>query len=505
MTGKSNSANETKIYQIISKHGSIDLDFESDAAIKEITANKGLNITQKAQNLTIYDLGMPVSAEGASTPFEDMLNPHDDLVYGIDPVTPSNSVIPNYINIRVLDAMDNADRSESNLRIYNGTVAGNHGENTQYYENGTRLADVTLMADNIYANSYKAPDSTVSTKANPNGYKQTGKTYTNAEFGGDGSIVYEAKGINAYGEGEALSLDILGVDKDVVDTLITNPNRNHYDTQKSVSTTPSKFHNSNDEIAYFETDYKAKNVAISVNDYSDTNRGVVFDTLYADNAYVNTKDTNLSVTNGYITNYGEIRNNDKIATIDNDFRRIVKPSDIQLYTQKTGSFALGLNNTINMTTTAPTVYNNPHMLVNGYHSEWNFTNKGQKESKDLFDNKKMVENLDKNRYNEPQKRISERFDTTNDTGLSSDYEIYDISTTGVSVKNDKKLKRGKKTTITIKFDDVDITVNAKVVKVEGNRAGIEFIDMPKDVANKILYRYMQKADSMKSNLDLSSL
>ena len=159
-----------------------------------------------------------------------------------------------------------------------------------------------------------------------------------------------------------------------------------------------------------------------------------------------------------------------------------------------------------MTTTAPTVYNNPHMLVNGYHSEWNFVNKGQKESKDLYENIKMSEYLDKYKYNEPQKRISERFDTTNDTGLSSDFEILDISTTGASVKNDKKkLKRGKKTTITIKFDDVDITVNAKVVKVEGNRAGLEFIDMPKDVANKILYRYMQRADAMKSNLDLSSL
>ena len=514
MTGKANSTNETKIYQIISKHGSIDLDFESDAAIKEITANKGLNITQKAQNLTIIDLGMPVSAQGATSPFNDMLNPHDDLVYGIDPVTPENSVIPNYINIKALDAINNPDRADSTIKIYNGYVKGNHGENTQYYENGTRLADVTLMADNIYANSAKAPDSSVSTKANPNGYKQTDKTYTLADFGftdednivltsGDSPDIHavlEAKGINAYGDGEPISLDILGVDKDVVDGLIANPNRNIYVSQKSVSTTPSKFRNANDELTYYDTDYKAKNVAISVNDYVDTNRGVVFDTLYADNAYVNTKDINLDVSNGYITNYAEIRNNDKIAVVDNDFRRIVKPANVQLYTQKTGSFALGLNDTINMKTTAPTVFNNQHMLVNGYHSEWNFVNKGQKEQKDHFENTKMPYDMDKNRYDEPVKRIHERFDTTDDTGLVSDYEIYDISTTGASVKNDKKLKRGKKTTITLKFDDVDITVNAKVVKVNGNKAGLEFIDMPKDVANKILYRYMQKADSMKSNL-----
>ena len=36
-------------------------------------------------------------------------------------------------------------------------------------------------------------------------------------------------------------------------------------------------------------------------------------------------------------------------------------------------------------------------------------------------------------------------------------------------------------------------------------AGVEFVDMPDDVANKILYRYMQQADSMKSNLTTSSI
>jgi hypothetical protein len=98
-----------------------------------------------------------------------------------------------------------------------------------------------------------------------------------------------------------------------------------------------------------------------------------------------------------------------------------------------------------------------------------------------------------------------RFDTTEDDGLQSNVEIYDISTTGALIRNDKKLKRGKKTTINLKFDDVDINVTAKVVNTKGNMAGIEFVDMPDDVANKILYRYMQQADSMKSNLTTSSI
>lgn len=496
LTGKANSVNETKIYQIISKHGNIGLDFESNAAIKEITSGKGLEITQKAQNLTIYDLGMSASSETAPSSFEDLLNPHDDLVYGVNPLNTEKSVIPNYINIKVLDAMDTPGRSDSTLKIYSAYVKGNHGENINYYENGTRLADVTLMADNIFVNSYKAPGSAVSTITNPNGYMQSDKIYTNAAFGGDGSVVYEAKGINACGEGESLSLDILGVDKDIVDALVETPNRNQYITQNSINDTSAIFYNPNDEIAYYGSDYKAKNAVISVNDYANTNRGVVFDTLYVDNAYLNTKDTNLNIGNGYVTNYAEIRNNDKIAVVDNDFRRIVNPANVQLYTQKTGSFALELNSTINMKTTAPTVYNNPYMLVNGYHSEWNFVNKGQKESKDLKENIKLSEALQK-KYDESSRRISMRFDTTKDTGLQSNVKIYDISTTGALIKNDRNLKQGKTTTINIKFDDVDVDVKAKVVNISGDRAGVEFINMPKDVANKILYRYMQKEGTMK--------
>lgn len=52
-----------------------------------------------------------------------------------------------------------------------------------------------------------------------------------------------------------------------------------------------------------------------------------------------------------------------------------------------------------MKTTAPTVYNEPHMLVKGYHSEWNFVNLGQKEQEEHDENMKMPYNMDKNKYN----------------------------------------------------------------------------------------------------------
>ena len=501
ISAKANSDNETKLYQIISKHGTIDLDLESDGAIKEITSDKGLRITQKAQNLTIYDLGMPVSTEGASSAFNDILYAHDDLVYGKDSVSPEKSIIPNYIDIRVLDAINNPDRGDSYLKIYNAYVNGNHGKNAKYYPDGSRLADVTLMADNIYANSDKAPDSIVPTKANPSGYKQTNKSYSPVDFGSADTNTYPAKGINGFGDGEEISVDIIGVDRDLVNELVQNAQRNVYKMKTSNVNTSPKFKNYLDRMVFYDYDFNADNVVISVNDYAGTNRGVSIDTIYANNAYVNTHNTNLRVEDGNITNYAEFRNADKIAVVDNDYRRLLDFANIQLYTQKTGSFSLGLDGTINMTTTAPTVYNTPSMLVNGYHSAWSFVNREFKENKDLTEIKDIAAKLDKDNYNEP--RISEIFDAAHDTGLKSDFEIYNISTTGVSVKNNGKLKRGKTTKITIKFDDVDVTVNAKVVNVEGNRAGLEFIDMPKDVANKILYRYMQRADAGRPNLTSS--
>ena len=484
LTGRSNSDADVKVSSIISKHGSVDIDFESNAEIEHITADEGLLITQKAQNLTIKEFG--TSGSSSALNFNDMLYPHDDITFD---GSSTESTIPKYVDIKVLDSMDNPNRGNSTLKIYTGYVKGNNGDNANYYPNGARLADITLMADNIYAMSDIMQTPTYSDRVDLGN--------TNLTYVIDGET-RTAKGLNAYGEGSTLTLDILGVDKDIVDNSGISANRNSYNPQVSKENVPSKFQNNADEIPFYGSDYSAQNVVLSVNDYS--NRDVNFDTLYTDNAYISTNKDNLHFDNAYVNNFAEIRNSNKAAVVDNERIGLLPAADIQLYTKKTGSFNLGLNDTINMHTSAPTVYNNPTMLVNGYHSAWNFVNRGFKENKDLIENIKMTNDIDKNNYNEPQKRISERFDTTTDTDLSSNYDIIDISTTGVSVKNDKKLKRGKTTKITIKFDDVDITLNAKVVKIEGDKAGLEFIDMPQDVANKILYRYMQRADAMKSNL-----
>lgn len=495
MSGKA-KGEELKIYQMVTKRGSIDFDMETNADIKEITAGNGLRLTQKAQNLTVRNLGLPVNPEGETSNFTDILNPHDDLVYGPSPVTPEKSVVPNYVIIRVLDAIDTPDRADSNLYIYSADVKGNHGANTQYYEDGSRLADVTLMADNIYAASFKAPNSKVSTKENPHGVKIGGGTYTNEDFDPTDTNVYEMKGINAYGDGEPISVDVLGVDKDIVDALIPGAQRNNYIKQTSKTKVPTQFRNKSDRTAFYNYDFKADNVYLSVNDYVDTNRGVSIDTIYADNAYINTHDTNLSVEDGFINNYAEFRNKTKLAVVDNDYRRTVN-SDVQLFTRKTGSFSLGMSNSTILRTVAPVVDFDPYRLVNTYNSENSFVNLTFKETAIQQHNKDEYKLLkQKNDYY--NKSVSLVFNTLG-CGLLPENEIYEVSKSG-AVVNANDLKVGQGVNVKLQFNDVDIDVQAKVKEIHGDKAKIQFLNIPEEISNGLMYEYMKKINAMKNTI-----
>ena len=101
------------------------------------------------------------------------------------------------------------------------------------------------------------------------------------------------------------------------------------------------------------------------------------------------------------------------------------------------------------------------------------------------------------------KLTSLSFDTSSDKDLKSNVVIYNLSTQGAIIKNDLKLKKGKTTDIILKFEDVDVSLKAKVVNVENDKANVVFIDMPQEVSNKILCRYMQRANL--SGKDLTAL
>ena len=479
----SNSNNTAYIDAVISKRGDVEFTNNSNSILNQISSGGHLHILETGKELTIYSIG------GAIGDIDDILYPHDNI--NIENGT--NAAVPQSIAIEVLDALG-GDNAESTLKIYSAYVQGRNKGQGEFDANGKQIADVSLMADNIYINSANAKHAQVSTKKNSQGLLYSDNTYTDAQLGLSGDTVYQAMGLNSYGEGAPLILDVKGVSSEFVDANTTGATRSNYNVQTPI-VPDAKFANANNQIT--DHDYRVNNAVISVNNNSSVDRAVVMNTIYADDAYIDSNASKLNVLDSYINNYAEFRNVNKKAIVDNDYRRRLGPAESQLYTAKTGSFALGLDRTINMKTTAPIVGNDFTMLANDYQSEGNFVNLSRKDTKNLNDNVDRYSKFDKQNYKEALKRTSVRFDTTKDADLKSNVKIYDLSTTGASIKNIDGLKVGDETKVRIAFDDVDVTLKSKVVNVSGDRVGVEFIDITPDVANKILYRYMQKQNTMK--------
>ena len=284
---------QDNIWQLISKNGSIDMDLTGNASIREITAAKTLKLISKAHDLTIYDLGKISNALSA----DDILFPHD----GID----ISGIVPETIEIQVLDTNSETQDSlkgNSTLNIFNAYVRGND----------STKSDVILKADNIIAHAYDAPSSTISNVKRPKGFNaKDGRTYSNDYTDSSVSKDLKATGFNTVGDGGKLSFEITGVSpNDVVNAGVSKDVRN-YSKQNQING-GSDFKNPN---GFKDTIYKAKDVTLSLNSSKDNapteNRGLQIDKIYADNAYVDTKDLNLEVKDGFVTNYGEFRNGNR--------------------------------------------------------------------------------------------------------------------------------------------------------------------------------------------------
>lgn len=473
-----NSSNPAKIYQLISKRGNVDLNFDVDMEIGSIVAGKNLHIISTAKNLTIYEIG---NVDSGMLNFEDVLYPHDNIL-----ANSKEHCIPESIDIEVLD-INGGDNANSTLKIYSAFVRGrNNGRGAYYEDDGTRMDDIFLMADNIYANSDKASEGVTSARE-----------YSEGVFGGDSSKRYKAKGINAYGDGVILSLDVRGVNKDLVEFLYPSATRTNYKEQLQVQSPFSKFMNKYALITDVNyVDYRANNIALSINDYMGSNRNAQINTIIADKAYINTSSDTLNINEGYIENYAEFQNSTKLAIVDNINKTIYDKADIQLFTKKTGSFNLFMNKTINVNTTAGTVYHKPNILVNAYHSAWTLVDRCQKESKNSDDRLDMNQAKNKNADTLMNtKSLAKGLKVEPTAKIDSNMQIINISSTGAVVKDNGTMKVGKYSTLTFNIDDEDVVVKVKVESSDNGFVNVRFVDVPEEVINKILYMNMLKAEN----------
>lgn len=494
---------KTNIAYLVSKRGSIDFALGSDAEIYEITSNDHLHLQSRAKNLTIYNLGK-MSSLGED--FNDLLYPHDKIKLGGN----SMDVVPQTVAIEVLDANGGAN-ANSTLKIYNAYVRGANngkGKYEQYLDQTFQMADVSLMADNIYAHAYDAAKSDVYTNNRPDGFDPTLDTvYTDL----NGNEAH-ATGFNTVGEGAKLSFDLQGVSRDMVKNATGDDSTRTYNETDKFQTI--EFFNNKYQIPDGKA-YKAHEVTLSVNSSDDSeatgyNRGLNINKIYADNAYVDTKDLNLTVRDGLITNYAEFRNGNRfgegnysgdyrwLTVVDNDFRRLVD-STLQLYTEKTGSFGLDMGNLVILRSKAPAVNYNPYEVANLFRNENSFYRLTYKDDKIQYNTTTPdFKDIDKATY-KATKRVSMRF-PTKEQNIQSNVAVYDISKTGALIDNPNKLKVGDKKHVKLIYEDMDIDVDVEVVRLTDNGfAGVKFINMNKATANKILYLNLSRVNSMKEN------
>ncbi len=506
ITGMGNNDN---IWQLIAKRGNLGLDLTGNAIIREITSGGNLKIVSKAANLTIYDLGK----------LTNLLSEDDDILYPHDKILMS-SVVPDATEIHVLDINPatriDPNNANSTLNIYNAYIEGKN--------DGT--ADVILRADNVIAHAYDAASSNVSNALRPNGFDaKENRTYANDFTDPNATKDLTASGFNTVGEGEKLVFDIQGVSPDNVKDAGGNENQRNYKAQDVVQTIEI-FDN---PVGFKETVYKAKDVTLSLNSSENApleNRGMELLKFYTDNAYVDTKDLNLHMSDAFITNYAEFRNGNRegepggfyidpengyrwLTIVDNDYHRNISndfgiPVTSQLYTKLTGSFALSMGNLIALETKAPVVHYNPYEVVNLPRTENSFYRLTYKDDKiQKTTTTPEFADIDKSTY-KPTKREYIRFNVLEDSGVHLDKKkkqktpriiaIVDISRGGIAVTHDGSLKVGEKMVVSLSCHGMDISPEVEVVRVSGNNAGMKFINLDKSTANKILYMNMFMAD-----------
>ncbi len=517
----SGKGNDDNVWQMIAKRGDIDVDFAGNAEIREITSGEDIKIVSTGADLTIYELGTTSNISDSS----DILYSHDGISIS------SDGIVPETVEIKVLNTNESTKSDDgSTLNIYTAYVKGND-------EDG---ADVTLRADNITAHAYDAASSTVSTKANPDGFDaQEDRLYSNDYTDSDSEKVLEAQGFNTYGEGGQLVFDIQGVSPEDVKEAGASVDSRTYNAQKT-QTTISEFSNPN---AFDETVYKANSVTLSLNssDESPTdNRGLSITNLYADNAYIDTKDLNLDVLDAYITDYAEFLNGNRngssgghyvsgdyrwLVITDNDYSRNIAnlydiPVTSQLYTALTGSFYLHLGNSITQQTKAPVVYYSPYNSVNNPSTENSFFRITYKDDKIQKSTTELgFKDIDKDTQIKTKREyirfyvvdngehedgfINVSYDKSGEAGERI-ISVEDISRGGLFVVHDGSLKLKEKFTINLSYNDVQVSPEVMVVRLDSsNRAGLKFINLDEAAAAKILYMNMSIETANKRNIKIS--
>ena len=362
--GRSNKVGEKlRIAQARTKGlGQIVLDLEDETTIEDLVFGNTISVKQKGKDLVINNISM----------YGEHLDDDDSIL----PISEdARNAGGKQIIMEAYDAY-NEDGGNSNIIIKNADILGLGLKD----EDGNRLVDVKLVADNVVFESYALSDMTTE------------------------PIVFEVRGVSPD------------------DVASVGGNRTNYNSKDGT--------------------YLAKNVNIEIITDEANNHGVIFNQLYSDKATITTNITDLTVNNGYIGTYATITNGNSDASgdnhkvvVNNQTNNLV-PADVQLYTKKTGEFTLNLNDSNIINTNAPVVHYIPKVLVNGYNSENSFTKATLKENIIQQVNKDIQNRVTPQEVS-PLKAIPVKLDTSNI--IMTEINKFNLSKDGDTIEDNQNI------------------------------------------------------------------
>ena len=442
----------TKVCAIISREGKINAEFSGDTYVKETTSPTEINMLTRGKNLYVKNLG-----EAPDT-YKEIAETSEDY-YGEPAVSPAKAKLTaldlgSYWDVNEDPEYEHA--ADSTIVVENAKFHNNANEGRPSHQQ-----DLTLVADNAYAGGYyfnmgKHRNIVNEDKANPK-FEKTYYVEDERTNPIDGTI--RAKAVRPD-----------DIPEDATETRnfyyggSTQGNDDGYDGVKDgddyvEDPTPEQQGGENDDdnlVVPEPDDPEEPEIVVPLDDDDDTDNDTDTD---LDTDTDNDTDTDID--------------NDTDLDNDND-----ADSDTDIDTDS--------DTDIDSDTDTDTDVDTDTDLDPDLDPD--------KDNTPIVDFGDFYKQTVKNDYVESiDKRQFMRFSAENNQNVIS-FEsdnnvvaISDISRGGVSLKHNKSLKVGDIVPIHLKYGDVEVDANVKIVSTTDVKAGAKFIDLDPAAANKILY------------------
>lgn len=463
LKAESNEMNKTnEVNNLISREGNIDVEFGGNTHISNTTAEGDLKIITRGKELTIDNLG---HLNNTKDYFGERNKGEADGGYLENEY--KNETLPDNVTLKALDVNPyTRDENKTYTLIY-----GKDANSTVKVKNAVLDGgSMDITADEVYANG-------VHISFGENGYLKEEDNSTNAVIGADGNLTAHAVR-----------------PEDVEDVGLNTKSRKYYyhkENDEIIDETSLKLDGDTDVDNDLDTDTDIDNdidtdIDIDTDNDTDTDTDSVVDdtidnTLDTDTDIDNDIDTDLDLDTDLDTDTDNDATSSIIdnITLDND-----TDNDIDIDTDIDTDLDIDIDIDIDTDTDND--------------SEKTYSIRKQSEELISYTSQDAINNLtntsDKRQYMRYQSKELKKpvsIDKTN--GITG---IKDISRGGIGLTHTNTINVGDIVPVHIKYKDLDINAQVKILSATNNKAGGEFINLNNNLINQLLYlSIMLEADN----------